>query len=291
MRGWMKYKIGKLICEHHPAFADCGKHIGHPPITYLAAKRSQSKFSLVSLSIEDPASHDGMIRISEKLIKYIPELPSGFRQKTVVFGDQLYIERGHSASWGRSGEKDPVSKLEGLIFIPQEWHKKQEDLIIFNKRFNIPHQVDCPGTLQNVKYSFGHNKASKDVTNYHASFDLAEVTTSINLISLVCHVTGLGFNDPARRCSQQEFQAVVDRVLHEIDLFSKWKEDSEMVDEDNLDPDYKKNFHKDLTFYGLLLLSQKASSQFGDGEGAVAFWKNSMADYHDESKPKYRVAG
>ena len=289
MKGWMKYKIGKLICEHHPAFSDCGKYIEHPPITFPAAKRSRSDFSLVSLSLDDPASHDGMIRISEKLIKYIPELPTGSRQKTVVFGDQLYVERGHSASWGRCGEKNSISKLEGLIFIPQEWHKKQEDLIIYNKRFNISHQVDCPGTLQNVKCSFGHNKASKDVSNYHASFDLAEVTTCINLISLVCHLTGLGYDAPVNRCSQQEFKAITDRVLHEIDLFSKWEEDSQMVVEDNLETDYKANFHKDLTFYGLLLLSQKSSSQFGDGEGAVAFWKNSMADYHDESKPKYRI--
>ena len=71
MRGWMKFKVGKLMCEHHPAFANCRKFIEHPPITYPAAKRSRSDVSLVSLSVDDPASHDGMIRISEKLIKYI----------------------------------------------------------------------------------------------------------------------------------------------------------------------------------------------------------------------------
>ena len=42
----------------------------------------------------------------------------------------------------------------------------------------------------------------------------------------------------------------------------------------------------DLKYYGVLMLAQKAASQFGDGEGAVAFWKNSMSDYHDESKVK-----
>ena len=57
--------------------------------------RSKSEMSILSLSIEDPSSHDGMIRISEKLIPYIPTLPSGVNQKTCVFGDQLYIERGN----------------------------------------------------------------------------------------------------------------------------------------------------------------------------------------------------
>ena len=55
--------------------------------------------SIVSLSIEDPASHDGMIKVSEKLIPYIPTLPSGTNQKTVVFGDQLYVERGKFGLW------------------------------------------------------------------------------------------------------------------------------------------------------------------------------------------------
>ena len=32
------------------------------------------------------------------------------------------------------------------------------------------------------------------------------------------------------------------------------------------------------------MLAQKSSTQFGDGEGALAFWKNSCADYHDEKK-------
>ena len=169
IRGWLKFKIGKIMSDHHQAFAGCGKLIEHPSITYPAAKRAKSKVSVVSLSVEDPASNDGMTRISEKLIKYIPQLPTGSRQKTVVFGDQLYVERGHSASWGRCGEKNPVNKLEGLIFIPQEWHKKQEDLIIYNQRFNMSHQVDSPGTLQNIKCSFGHNKASKDVSNYYAA--------------------------------------------------------------------------------------------------------------------------
>ena len=39
-----------------------------------------------------------------------------------------------------------------------------------------------------------------------------------------------------------------------------------------------------MTFFGLLMLAQKSSSQYGDGESAVAMWKNSMADYDAEHK-------
>jgi hypothetical protein len=37
---------------------------------------------------------------------------------------------GHSVSWGRCGEKETRSKLEGLVFIPQEWQKKQAILLL-----------------------------------------------------------------------------------------------------------------------------------------------------------------
>ena len=50
--------------------------------------------SVVSLSVEDPASHDGMIKIMEKVIPLLPSLPNGSNQKTLIFGDQLFIERG-----------------------------------------------------------------------------------------------------------------------------------------------------------------------------------------------------
>lgn len=43
-------------------------------------------------------------------------------------------------------------------------------------------------------------------------------------------------------------------------------------------------FLLDLLYYGLLLHAQKSASQFGDGEGMLAYWKNSMSDYHDEKK-------
>ena len=112
IRGWMKFKIGQVIAQHHPAFSQCGKFIQyeicfsiwfnqwpfiysrHPAVSFPTSKKSKSEVSIVSLSVEDPSSHDGMIKVSEKLIPYLPKLPNERNQKTVLFGDQLYIERG-----------------------------------------------------------------------------------------------------------------------------------------------------------------------------------------------------
>ena len=65
-------------------------------MSFPALKRKKSEVSVLSLSVEDPSCHDGMIRVTEKLIPYLPRLPTGSNQKTVLFGDQLYIERGRT---------------------------------------------------------------------------------------------------------------------------------------------------------------------------------------------------
>ena len=132
--------------------------------------KSKSKVSVLSLSLEDPASNAGMIRISEKLVPFVPSYPSGRKQKTVVFGDQGYVERGdisficfdtyihmsgHGVSWGRCGEKEPEKRLEGLVFMPQEWHKKKVGLSnIFGGEHNISSGISNSGwvrTLQCVR--------------------------------------------------------------------------------------------------------------------------------------------
>ena len=42
-----------------------------------------------------------------------------------MFGDQGFFERGHNVSFSRSRESDLVERLDGLVSIPQEWHKKR----------------------------------------------------------------------------------------------------------------------------------------------------------------------
>ena len=42
-------------------------------------------------------------------------------------------------------------------------------------------------------------KAAKDVSDFYAAWDLAEVTTAVNLTSLVCCITGFGIKSQVRK--------------------------------------------------------------------------------------------
>ena len=83
----------------------------------------------------------------------------------------------NNVSFSRSREECLAERLDGLVSVPQEWHKKQvwelslftvylfddsfyykEDLKIYNQQYNLPHQTSQPGTLQNVQQRFHHNK-------------------------------------------------------------------------------------------------------------------------------------
>ena len=57
-------------------------------------------------------------------VPYIP-VTSERHQKTVMFGDQGFFERGHNVSFSRSREANLTERLDGLVSIPQEWHKKR----------------------------------------------------------------------------------------------------------------------------------------------------------------------
>jgi len=142
------------------------------------------------------------------------------------------------------------------------------------------------------------------------------VTTAVNLISLICHLTGLDLKSAEAGYTKEEYCALISQALEHIELLSKWSADDPAVNEgspvmedcaeqfiqDDLfsdaeqgdevepeQPDSMMNFHKDMTFYGILMLAQKSASQFGDGEAALAMWKNSITDYNDTNKPKYRI--
>ena len=60
-------------------------------------------------------------------------------QKIPMFGDQGFFERGHNVSFSRSGEEDLVERLDGIVSIPQEWHKKKVGVcsVLYNLHFGI----------------------------------------------------------------------------------------------------------------------------------------------------------
>ena len=61
---------------------------------------------------------------SKGCVQYIP-VTNGRHQKTPMFGDQGFFERGHNVSFSRSREDDLTERLDGLVSIPEEWHKKK----------------------------------------------------------------------------------------------------------------------------------------------------------------------
>ena len=118
----------------------------------------------------------------------------------------------------------------------------QEDLLIYNKLYNLSSQTSEPGTLQNIKARFHHHKvnrllkflificfiskkASKDISNFYASWDLMEVTTLSNLVALAMHISGLDFNDDAVNYTEADLYTLVDAIYNKIDMHQKWNRD------------------------------------------------------------------
>ena len=107
---------------------------------YPKKMSQKSKTSFLTLKTEDPASNAGIISIYKDCVPYIPVV-DGRHQKTPMFRDQGFFERGvnhtfpiyylthyttgHNVSFSRSGEENLVERLDGLVSIPQEWHKKK----------------------------------------------------------------------------------------------------------------------------------------------------------------------
>ena len=54
----------------------------------------KSNVTVLALDVADPSTSEGIIRVCKNLVKYLPTLPNGQKQKTPVFGDQGYFEKG-----------------------------------------------------------------------------------------------------------------------------------------------------------------------------------------------------
>ena len=94
--------------------------------------------------------------------------------------------------------------------------------MIYFKLFNLSNQTAQPGTVQNIKHRFHHNKASKNISNFYACYDLMEITTLSNLIALAIEVSGLNFEATDAHLSAEAFNDVVAALFDKIDRLSKW---------------------------------------------------------------------
>ena len=71
----------------------------------------------------NPASFDGMLKLMSGLHEYVPQ-PDGYLHSLMSCGDRLVVERQLGVLRARSDGADPASRLEGLVPIPQEFHKR-----------------------------------------------------------------------------------------------------------------------------------------------------------------------
>ena len=92
------------------------------------------------------------------------------------------------------------------------------------------------------------------MTNFYASWDLAEVTTIINLITLVCSQSGLNMVNEDAGYSRQQFEQLVSNVFRAVDLLDKWIVSDSHSDTTCEIHDSVFNFHKGLFFLHLFVL-------------------------------------
>ena len=68
------------------------------------------------------------------------------------------------------------------------------------------------------------SQASKDVSHFYAAWDLMEVTTLINLLSVVTDLSGKNLGEADVNYSSGEFFNLIDKVFNFFDGLKKWED-------------------------------------------------------------------
>ena len=95
--------------------------------------------------------------------------------------------------------------------------------MIYFKLFNLPNQTAQAGTVQNIKHRYHHHKASKNISDFYACYDLMEITTLSNLMALAAKISGLNFEASDAYLTEDAFNEVVNDIYDKIDILSKWE--------------------------------------------------------------------
>ena len=95
--------------------------------------------------------------------------------------------------------------------------------MIFNQLFNLPNQTTQPGTVQNIISRFHHNKASRNIANFYACWDVMEVCTISNLVALAVELSGLDYNEDSTGFTEADFHCLVDKIFEKTNNIQKWQ--------------------------------------------------------------------
>ena len=114
----------------------------------------------------------------------------------------------------------------------------KEDLLIYQEQYNLSNQVAQPGSLSNTQHKFHHNKASKKVKDFNATWDLMHVVTNTNLLALATELSGHGIHEEYD-ATAEEFHTLIENIFTKSSFLHKWDNLTSLGEpnDDNMDED------------------------------------------------------
>jgi hypothetical protein len=195
----------------------------------------------------------------------------------------------------------------------------QLDIEMYYREYFSESTCTIPGTLANIKASFGHPQVSlpaacllsvrqpcpicsnvqvmADAKNYYAAYDLLKVNHCVNIFTLIDEILDAQQKPCLKQLTETEFQAVLYELYTRISLMGRWLGTEawgkEQADDEELMQRYGSKHcdwcigythpyqspPPDELWYSTLFLAQKEATSRGHGMALVAFWKNSLGDY------------
>ena len=102
-------------------------------------------FIQVTLGVieENPSTVAGVTNILRRLHKYVPEF-DGDQHIIPCHGDGLSVERMRDSQRHNAGADTPAGRLEGVVPVPQEFHKR---MLLLEVMLTILKWIWCPGCI------------------------------------------------------------------------------------------------------------------------------------------------
>ena len=127
MRVYFEEMTKRILVEHLPYFQKHYSDCVQPHILHEESEKSSEKSMVWNLCVieEDPGSTAGSIAVAKHLSQYVPVYPSGKPYPLLVNGDGGTVERLVQGKKMMAAEHTPLNRLEGLDFVPGEFHKRE----------------------------------------------------------------------------------------------------------------------------------------------------------------------
>ncbi|XP_014670054.1 PREDICTED: uncharacterized protein LOC106811048 [Priapulus caudatus] len=192
----------------------------HVPHRYSAEMRKKSRLVNMGVIPEHPSTTAGVIRITDVLQKYVPQMENGQLYTVPCHRDALTMERIIDAKRARAAGHTKLERLEGVEPVPQEFHKRgimlQDTL---NSLFDARSAVER-GTLFNMKNVFNHRNLKKHVMgNFNHVDDFMHFVTDAMICYLALQLCSLNsLDEPLTMHVTQLAKAIVAQVWLQLPM-------------------------------------------------------------------------